>query len=92
MTRDQAELIALKALTWMGSRDGVLEGFLASTGSSADDLRRGASDPGTQLALLDHLMGDDRLVTAFCDEEGLPYDAPMRARGALPGGESHHWT
>ena len=92
MTPERAETIALKALGWMASREGVLEAFLAASGAAPDDLRRGAADPAMQVALLDHLMSDDALVTGFCDEEDLPYDAPMRARAALPGGGDVHWT
>ena len=92
MTLERAETIALKALTWMASREGVLEAFLATSGASPDDLRQGAGESALQVALLDHLMSDDALVTDFCDDEGLPYDTPMRARAALPGGGDVHWT
>jgi hypothetical protein len=37
-------------------------------------------------------MMDDAWVVAFCDAAGLPYEAPMRARAALPGGGQVHWT
>ena len=92
MTRDHAETIALRALAWMAGRDGVLDGFLAATGASGDDLRERVSDPAFLVATLDHLMTEDALVTGFCDHEGVPYDTPARAREALPGGESVHWT
>jgi hypothetical protein len=36
--------------------------------------------------VLDFLLMDDAWVVAFCDAAGLPYEAPMRARAALPGG------
>ena len=92
MTRDHAETIALRALAWMAAQEGVLDGFLGASGASADELRERLADPGFLVALLDHLMSDDALVMGFCDHEGMPYDAPMRARGALPGGENVHWT
>lgn len=92
MTRDHAETIALRALGWMAGEEGVLEGFLAATGASIDDLRARAQDPAFLVATLDHLMSEDRLVVGFCDHEGVPYDTPARAREALPGGESVHWT
>jgi len=37
-------------------------------------------------------MMDDAWVMGFCDAVGLPYEAPMQARAALPGGEQVHWT
>jgi Protein of unknown function (DUF3572) len=42
--------------------------------------------------VLDHLLGDDQAVMAFCDAHGLPYTAPLAARSVLPGGETLHWT
>ena len=42
--------------------------------------------------MLDFVLADEPLLIAFCDEAGLPYDAPMRARAALPGGEIPNWT
>lgn len=92
MTQDHAETVALKALAWMAGRDGVLDGFLAASGASPDELRARARDPEFLLAALDHLMGDDALVVGFCDHEAVPYDTPARAREALPGGEAVHWT
>lgn len=92
MTRDHAETIALRALAWMAGREGVLDGLLAASGATADDLRARAGDPAFLVAVLDHLMGADSLVTGFCDHEGVPYDTPARAREALPGGETVHWT
>ena len=92
MTQDHAETIALSALAWMALRDGVLGGFLGASGASADDLRERVAEPAFLVAVLDHLMSDDALVIGFCDHEGVPYDTPMRARWALPGGESVHWT
>lgn len=90
--RDRAETIALRALAWMASDEDVLAAFMAATGAHPDDLRGAADEPAMLVAVLDHLMSDDRLVVGFCDAHDLPYDAPMRARAALPGGEGVHWT
>ena len=92
MTRDHAETVALRALAWMAAQEGLLEGFLGASGASGDELRERVADPAFLVALLDHLMADDATVMGFCDHEGLAYDTPMRARQALPGGESVHWT
>ena len=92
MTQEHAETLALRALAWMAGQEGLLEGFLGTSGASADDLRERAGDPAFLVAVLDFLMGDDATVIGFCDHEGVPYDAPMRARQTLPGGGSVHWT
>jgi hypothetical protein len=44
------------------------------------------------IAVLDFLMSRDDWVIGFCDAHGLPYDRPMVARQALPGGAAVHWT
>lgn len=92
MTREHAETVALRALAWMASQEGLLEAFMDISGAGVDDLRERASDPAFLAAVLDHLMSADAYVMGFCDHEVVPYDTPMRAREALPGGESVHWT
>ena len=37
------------------------------------------------------ILGEDAWVKAFCEAEGLPYDAPFRALHALPGGRREEW-
>lgn len=90
--QEQAETVAIQALGWMAGNDEVLGQFMGASGASIDDLRTGAGDPAFLGALLDFLMLEDAWVMAFCDAAGLPYDAPMRARAALPGGAQMHWT
>lgn len=87
-----AELVAVRALGWLAEDPELLGVFLGSTGASADDLRAGAADPAFLGSVLDFLLMDDAWIVAFCDAAGLPYDAPMRARAALPGGQAVHWT
>ena len=90
--RKSAELIALRALEWLAGRDDLLGVFLGSTGASIEDLRVRAGEPEFLGSVLDFLMMDDAWVIAFCDDADLPYDKPMRARVALPGGEQVSWT
>lgn len=90
--RDSAEIVALRALGWMTGNEDLLPAFLGATGAGAADLRERTGDPAFLVAVLDFILQDDRWVIAFCDAEGLPYDAPMAARRALPGGEAVHWT
>jgi hypothetical protein len=90
--QEQAETVAIQALGWMAGNDEVLGQFMGASGASIDDLRAGAGDPAFLGALLDFLMLEDAWVIAFCDAANLPYEAPMRARAALPGGGQMHWT
>jgi hypothetical protein len=90
--QDSAHVIALQALAWIASDDDRLARLLAESGIDTADLRSHASDPEVLGAVLDHLLGEDQAVMAFCDAHGLPYTAPLAARAALPGGTSLHWT
>jgi hypothetical protein len=92
MQRDAAETVGLRALAWLAGNDELLPVFLGSTGASLDDLRAGAGDAAFLGSVLDFVMMDDAWVVAFCDAAGLAYEAPMRARAALPGGGQVHWT
>ncbi|WP_299611826.1 DUF3572 domain-containing protein [uncultured Tateyamaria sp.] len=91
-SQESAEVVGLQAIGWMAGNEELLPVFLGATGASEADMRAGIGDPAFLGALLDFIMMDDAWVTAFCDAQSLPYDAPMRARMALPGGGDVHWT
>jgi len=92
MQRENAELIAIRALGWLAGNEELMPVFLGATGSSAEDMRAQAQDPAFLISVLDFLANDDAWIMAFCDEAGLSYDSPMQARQALPGGAQMHWT
>lgn len=92
MKNEAAETVALDALGWILGKDDLVGVFLGSTGLTEGDLRARAGDPEVLAAVLDFLLMDDRWITGFCDSRGLGYDAPMRARAVLPGGEQVNWT
>ncbi|WP_341368726.1 DUF3572 domain-containing protein [Yoonia sp. BS5-3] len=92
MEREQAQIIALKALAWLVGNEELCPIFLGSSGGSADDLRGRAGDPVFQASVLEFITMDDNWVMAFCDANDLKYDQPMRARYALPESENVHWT
>jgi hypothetical protein len=92
MQQDAAEAIALQALAWIAAQDDLMEVFLGSTGTDIATVRAQAQDPQFLVSVLDFLTMDDAWVIGFCDAQGLGYDTPMRARGALPGGATMHWT
>ncbi len=90
--QEAAETLALQALTWLAGNDDLFPVFLGASGASAGDLAANAGQPAFLASVLDFVLTDDAWVTAFCDAAGLAYDAPMRARAALPGGEQINWT
>ncbi len=92
MSPDRAETIALMALGWLAGHDELGPVFMGSTGISAEEMSLRAADPHFLASVLEFLTMDDGWVVAFCDDGNLPYDAPLRARYALPGAEQVHWT
>jgi len=92
MTPEQAEEIAIEALGWLAGNEDLCPVFLASTGAAAEDLRALARDPAFLASVLEFVTMDDAWVVAFCDTQGLAYDAPLGARQVLPGAEQVHWT
>ena len=92
MQREDAETLALGALTWLAGHDELLPVFLGATGAGEADLRAGAADPEFLGALLDFLLLDDAWVTEFAGGAGLPAERVAEARRALPGGDLPHWT
>lgn len=91
-TKLEADVIALRALEWIAEDGERLAAFLAATGADRDSIATSIGEPSFLRAVLDFVLGDDRLVIGFCDWAGLGYDAPLRARAALPGGDEMHWT
>lgn len=90
--QESAEVVALRALTWLAGHDDLFPVFLGATGASVSDLATSAQDPAFLASVLDFLVMDDAWVVAFCDASGLAYEAPMQARAGLPGGGDMHWT
>ena len=92
MNRKEAEIRALGVLTWLVNHEELLPVFLGATGTSEEDLRGRAGEPEFLCSVLDFVMMDDAWVISYCDGEGVPYETPMRARQALPGGADVSWT
>ena len=89
---DAAETLALQALGWLVGQEDLLPVFLGASGACEADLRARAQDPEFLGSVLDFLMMDDAWIIAFCDAHSIPYEHPMMARAALPGGAQVHWT
>ena len=92
MTRDDAEMVAIAALSWMAEDPEGLGAFLSASGMTPQDLRSRAVDPAFLGAVLDHVMSRDDWVCAVADRAGIAPDAMVAVRAALPGGDLPHWT
>ena len=85
VTRELAESVAIQALTFIAEEPERLERFLAVTGIEAQSLRDAAREPNFLLGVLDHLAGDERLLSDFAAARELEPEFVIRARDLLAG-------
>ena len=64
---ENAEILALEALSWLAGQEGGLERFLAASGSDVDTLKAAAGSPDTARALLEFMLANEDLLLAFCE-------------------------
>jgi hypothetical protein len=83
LTTDQAAAVALQALAWLAGDSDRLGRFLALTGLGPAGLREKAGEPATLAAVLDHLLGHEADLLAFCASAELDPTLPGRARELL---------
>ena len=84
MQPEEAEVLALKALSFLAEGDKRLDRFLAASGMDIEGLRAGASDTAILGGILDYFLGNEGLLVAFCESTGLPPDSAAKARALLP--------
>jgi Protein of unknown function (DUF3572) len=85
VTRESAETLAIAALSFLAEEPERLGRFLAVTGLEAQSLRDAAREPNFLLGVLDHLAGDERLLTEFASQHELTPETVTRARDLLAG-------
>lgn len=83
--REAAEGLAVDALVFLAADEDRLDRFLALTGLAPGDLRALSTSPGFLAGVLDHLMGDERLLMAFAEEHRLDPATIARASAVLGG-------
>jgi hypothetical protein len=81
--RKNAEALAIQALTFIAADAERLGRFLAITGIGPDQIRTAAAEPNFLAGVLDHIAGDEKLLTAFANEAGIDPVNIARAREAL---------
>lgn len=92
MDQNSAEKLAINVLVWMAGNDDLVMQFLNQSGCSADDLRARSQDPEFLGFVLDFLLSDDDMISAFCEQSNIAFDVPLKARAAIAGGQDVHWT
>jgi len=85
MQTSAAETLALKALAFLASDGQLLVRFMRLSGVNPEDLRERADDPLLLAAVIDFVLGDDKLLFAFAQDATLDPKLIREARRALPG-------
>ena len=80
-----ANEIAVLALVFLAEDNDRLGHFLALSGLDPRTIREAARDPGFLVGVLDHLMGDEKLLVAFAAGNDLRPQQITDARAALAG-------
>ena len=86
MTNEQAETIALQALTFIIQEETLLTQFLTTTGLNPQDLKDQFREPELLAGVLDAILADDAVLITFCNTASLSPETLVMARRALPGG------
>jgi uncharacterized protein DUF3572 len=81
--REAAQALAVAALSFLASEPEHLGGFLAATGIGPNEIRDASGDPSFLGGVLDHLAGDEALLVAFAQQQGINPAEIERARAAL---------
>jgi hypothetical protein len=87
LTKEAAEGLAIQALVFIAGDSERLGRFLAITGIGPAEIRAAAREPGFLTGVLDHMAGDERLLTAFAAEACVDPSDIGKALAALGG----HW-
>jgi hypothetical protein len=85
LSREEAEVIALKALGFLANDMARLERFLALSGVSPQGIRQAAESPQFLAGLLQHLLTDESLLLTFTAEQDLDPRLPALAAALLAG-------
>jgi hypothetical protein len=82
---DQAENVAIAALSFIAADPERLGRFLAVTGIGPADIRIAARAPLFLAGVIGHIAGDEKTLLAFAAESGLSPAEIERARHLLAG-------
>jgi hypothetical protein len=90
MSRENAEAVAISALSFIASDAELLPRFLAITGIEASSIRRAAGEPGFLAGVLQFILAHEPTLMRFAEWSGTLADALSEALRALPQGDDRY--
>jgi hypothetical protein len=85
ITREDAEMLAVQALSFLAEEPERLGIFLSLTGIGPEAVRTAADEPGFLAGVLEHILDNESLLLAFAESAGADPADIARARHALGG-------
>jgi Protein of unknown function (DUF3572) len=86
MNREQAEEIAISALSYLGETPDLMQRFLALSGIEASGIRQAAAEPHFFAGVLKFFDAHEPTLMAFCAARDLDPQTIAYALAQLPGG------
>lgn len=80
---DSAQELAVAALQFFAADPDRIGAFLAESGMDPRELRAQVNDPMFLAGILDHLLGNEPLLLAFCAENGTDPEHVLPARDSM---------
>ena len=90
MTRDDAELVAIDAISFLAGDPELLGRFLAISGIRPDRIREAAQTPGFFAGVLHFIAAHEPTLLAFASTAKLPPERVAQALRRLPLGDDAH--
>ncbi len=82
-TPEQAEILAIQALSYLANTQEELQRMMSITGMDTNSLKQNAQSREGLAGLLDYICQDESILLGFCETAGIQPDEPMRALHAL---------
>jgi Protein of unknown function (DUF3572) len=82
---ETAEMLAVQALAFIAEEPERLSAFISLTGIASDAMRTAATEPNFLAGVLEHMLGDESLLTAFADSAAIDPAEIGRAHISLVG-------
>jgi len=81
--RESAEIMAIRALSFLAEDPERLGVFLSTTGIGPEAIRDAAREPGFLAGVLEHILDSEPLLLAFAETAGIDPAEIARARNAF---------
>lgn len=83
LTAEEAEGLAVEALSFLASDGSRIASFLEATGLAPRDLRQAARSPGFLAGVLEFIAADESLLLVFASEKAIDPALVLSAKRSL---------